>query len=294
MSEYYKGRRTKNIYSPNDTNPFKLSRSKLELFLNCPRCFYLDRRLGIGQPPGFPFNLNSAVDLLLKKEFDIHRAKNTQHPLQASYGIDAVPFQHPNMDQWRENFVGVQVLHQPTNLIITGAVDDIWVNPQGELIIVDYKATSKDGEVNLDAEWQRGYKNQMEMYQWLVRQLGFTVSSTGYFVYCNGRRDAESFDAKLEFDVKLLPYTGDDSWVEQTIFDAKQCLDGQLPNRSPDCDFCLYNQATAEYDLPSSGSRIVREEVPTPAQTEMQSKSRKLAQSKGKSANSSSNQQALL
>ena len=37
----------------------------------------MDRRLGIAQPPGFPFNLNSAVDNLLKNEFDlIEQIKN--------------------------------------------------------------------------------------------------------------------------------------------------------------------------------------------------------------------------
>ena len=49
MSMYYKGKRTRNLYKPGDEKPFRLSRSKLELFMNCPRCFYLDRRLGVGQ-----------------------------------------------------------------------------------------------------------------------------------------------------------------------------------------------------------------------------------------------------
>ncbi|MEI9966803.1 MAG: hypothetical protein WDN67_04185 [Candidatus Moraniibacteriota bacterium] len=40
--------------------------------------------------------------------------------------------------------------------LFSGGVDDVWVAPDGELIIVDYKATSKDGEVTLDAEWQGG------------------------------------------------------------------------------------------------------------------------------------------
>jgi hypothetical protein len=257
MSDYYTGKRTKNLYVPNGKYPFKLSRSKLELFANCPRCFYMDRRLGVGQPPGFPFNLNSAVDLLLKKEFDVHRAKNTKHPLCDTYGIDAVPFQHPQMDVWRENFVGVQTHHEPTNLIIFGAVDDLWVNPAGELIVVDYKATSKDGEVNLDAAWQRGYKNQMEIYQWLVRRNGFKVSDTGYFVYCNGKRDAEAFDGKLEFDIKVIPYTGDDSWVENLIMNAKRCLDGELPNFSQNCDYCIYQQAATSVAPQAATAEVV-------------------------------------
>jgi hypothetical protein len=111
MSQYYNSKRIKNIFNPNSTEPFKLSRSKLDLFLNCPRCFYLDRRLGVSPPPGFPFSLNSAVDALLKKEFDIHRAGNTAHPLMAAYGLDLVPLQHEKMDEWRENFKGVQYLH---------------------------------------------------------------------------------------------------------------------------------------------------------------------------------------
>ena len=147
MSHYYTPLRAKNLFTPKDKTPFKISRSKLDLFLQCPRCFYLDRRLGVGRPPGYPFNLNSAVDALLKQEFDIHRAKGTKHPLIKKYGIDAVPMQHKDIDRWRHNFTGIQYLHKPTNLLMYGAIDDLWKNSKGELIVVDYKATSKDEDV---------------------------------------------------------------------------------------------------------------------------------------------------
>lgn len=234
----------RNIYKPEDEKPFKVSRSGIELFVECPCCFYLNNRLGIRRPSGPPFNINKAVDTLLKKEFDIHRAGQTQHPLMAEYGIDAVPFQHDLMDEWRENFKGVQFFHEPTNLTITGAVDDIWVTPKGELIVVDYKATSKEGEVNLDADWQMGYKRQMEIYQWLLRQLGFKVSDTGYFVYCNGKTDVEAFDGKVEFDVVILPYEGKDDWVEAEIIRLKECLESdKIPASPDDCEFCGYAEA---------------------------------------------------
>ena len=48
-----------------------------------------------------------------------------------SYGIDAVPFQDPRMEKWRENFVGVETFHEPTNFVVFGAVDDIWQSPDG-------------------------------------------------------------------------------------------------------------------------------------------------------------------
>ncbi len=248
MSSFYTPRRVKNIYNPKSSESFKLSRSKIDLYLECPRCFYLDRRRGVGRPPGFPFNLNSAVDTLLKKEFDIHRAKKTAHPLMQTYGINAVPLKHEQMDFWRDALRGgVQYLHQPTNLLITGGVDDVWVTSEGELIVVDYKATSKQGEVNLDAEWQDGYRRQVETYQWLFRQNGFKVSPIAYFVYCNGQTDREAFDGKLEFDIKIIPYRGDDSWVEPTLKSIKKCLDSeQLPEAGENCDYCTYRQEVAK------------------------------------------------
>ncbi len=247
MSEYYRAKRSRGLYDPDSRESFKLSRSKIDLFIECARCFYLDRRLGVGRPPGFPFNLNSAVDHLLKKEFDVHRASGTPHPLMESYGLDAVPFQHDNMDTWRENFQGVQYLHISTNFLVCGAVDDVWINPQEELIVVDYKSTSKDSEVNIDAPWQDGYKRQMEIYQWLLRQNGFAVSRIGYFVYANGKRDRAAFDAKLEFDVILLPYEGDDDWIEDVLARAKACLtEDECPSASATCDYCAYRTGVDE------------------------------------------------
>lgn len=248
MSQYYNPKRTRNVFDPKSKEPFKLSRSRIDLFLNCPRCFYLDRRLGVDRPPGFPFSLNSAVDKLLKKEFDIHRRAGSAHPLMKAYKISAVPFRHEQLEVWRDSLrAGIQYLHQPTNLLITGGVDDVWQNDKGELIIVDYKATSKDEEVTLDADWQIGYKRQMEIYQWLFCQNGFKVAKTGYFVYCNGNTDKEAFDAKLEFDVKILPYTGDDEWVEPALYNVKECLMAKtIPPAAADCDYCRYREAVNE------------------------------------------------
>ena len=123
-------------------------------------------------------------------------------------------------------------------------------------MIVDYKATAKNGEVTIDAEWQDGYKRQMEVYQWLVRRQGLSVSNTGYFVYCNGM-DAEAFDGKIEFSIKLLPYTGDDSWVETTLHHMKDCLDSEaLPHLKDDCEYCGYAAERARTDLHLQHDRV--------------------------------------
>ncbi|EKE05110.1 MAG: hypothetical protein ACD_19C00426G0132 [uncultured bacterium] len=250
MSQYYNPNRKTNLYDKDSPFSFRLSRSKIDLFINCPRCFYLDRKLGVTQPPGYPFSLNSAVDKLLKKEFDIHRAKGTKHPLMEKYKIDAIPLAHEKINEWRDSLrAGITYNVPGTNIIVTGGVDDMWVSPKGEFIVVDYKATSKEAEVSLDADWQIGYKRQMEIYQWLFRMNGFTVLPTGYFVYCNGDADKEAFDGKLEFNIKIIPYKGDDSWVKGIILNAYYCLQSdELPESGKDCDYCKYRKAVGEHE----------------------------------------------
>jgi len=252
MSQYYNPKRQqKYCYQPDSNQPFPLSRSKIDLFLNCPRCFYLDRRLGVGRPPGFPFSLNSAVDHLLKQEFDFHRTNGKQHPLLESYGVDARPVEHEKLNEWRDNFKGVRFLHEKTNFIVFGAIDDLWINSKDEYVVVDYKSTSKNEKITeLDKDWQDGYKRQMEVYQWLLRKNGYKVSDTGYFVYCNGITDKKAFDAKLEFEVTLIAYNGNDSWVDQVLIDAWECLQQDvIPDCSEDCDYCAYTRSIKDAEL---------------------------------------------
>jgi hypothetical protein len=140
-------------------------------------------------------------------------------------------------------------------LYFYGAVDDVWIDEQDNLIVVDYKATAKNSEVSLDSDWQVTYKRQMEIYQWLLRNNGFKVSNTGYFVYTNARMDLENFSDKLEFKTKVIPYTGKDGWIEKTVLDIKKCLDSdELPPvgiaiMGGSCEFCNYAKTRSELTL---------------------------------------------
>ncbi|MDB5037366.1 MAG: hypothetical protein JWQ35_894 [Bacteriovoracaceae bacterium] len=198
--------------------------------------------MGVGRPPGFPFNLNSAVDSLLKKEFDRYRETQQSHPYCIEAKIDAVPFRHEKIDEWRDALrKGVQFLHEATNLILTGGVDDLWINKEGEVHVVDYKATSKNSEVNLDADWQRSYKRQVEIYQWLLKNNGLTISPIAYFVYCNGDANSENFNSVLNFKIKIIEYKGSIDWVESALLKASTCLrSNEIPKGAETCQYCCY------------------------------------------------------
>lgn len=241
-------------YLPNETKEYAISRSKIELYMQCPRCFWLDCRLKIKRPSGPPFSLNKAVDELLKKEFDGYRKARKPHPIMIANDIVAIPFAHPDLDIWRENFKGIRYKHDQTGLVVYGAIDDVWISENEEILVVDYKATAKTSEVSLDAQWQISYKRQVEVYQWLLRKLDFKVSNKAIFIYTNGKLELDEFNDKLEFTTKLIEYDADCSWVDEVLFKIKDTLDGDMPEvgvaaMGGICDFCDYARKRTDLTL---------------------------------------------
>ncbi|MEX2514878.1 MAG: PD-(D/E)XK nuclease family protein [Candidatus Paceibacterota bacterium] len=247
MSQYYRVPRTKYKFNPEKPESFELSRSKIDLFVECPRCFYVDMRLGVKRVPGYPFTLNNAVDELMKREFDEYRKDGKTHPIMEEYGIDAVPFQHDDLEDWRHPFTGIRRKHEATGFTVYGAPDDIWKNPEGRLAVVDYKATSKQEKLSLSADWQGAWKRQMEVYQWLLRGQDFDVSDRGYFVYANADKSLAGLNGSLQFDLQILPYDGSDDWIDETIVAIEECLmSDEVPPADAECDYCTYREVASE------------------------------------------------
>jgi CRISPR/Cas system-associated exonuclease Cas4 (RecB family) len=228
---------------------WRLSRSKIDLFIECPRCFYLDNKLGTSRPRGPAFTLNVAVDELFKKEFDAYRKSQTAHPIMQKYKIDAVPFKHKKLNDWRDNFSGIAYDHADTGFTVCGAVDDIWEKKGGSLIVVDYKATSKEGviETLADSSWEDQYRRQIGVYQWLLEKNGFSVNPVGYFVYANASKDLEAFNDTLTFETTVVPCEGETEWIEPTLERIHTCLESDaIPPSGDACEFCPYREASGK------------------------------------------------
>ena len=216
----------------------KLSRSKIDLFLQCPRCFWLDVKRQVKRPQPAPYTINNAVDYLLKQEFDVYREKGEPHPIMIKAGIDAIPYAAPEMNQWRHNFTGVRHEDEQNGFLVFGAVDDIWINPAGELIVVDYKATGANQH-----KIHESYPRQMEIYQWLLQRNNYKVSPTGYFVFARANK-AKTFghgQAVLPFDIFVEPLQGDPGWIPGALAQARKAYDkSDPPAPAEGCEYCRY------------------------------------------------------
>jgi hypothetical protein len=198
---------------------------------------------GVKKPGGVPFTLNVAVDNQMKKEFDLYRSNKEPHPLVAAAGLDLVPFSHPDIDLWRNNFKGVSHKTEDGRFEIYGAVDDIWVDSKGVLYVVDYKATGRQQAVTElgTGGFYDGYRRQMEVYQWLLRKNGFEVSNTGYWVYVTATQKQDNFENTLHFESNLVSYEGNPDWLEQTLDSIFVNLnEPEVAGPGADCDVCQF------------------------------------------------------
>ena len=239
--------RKNSMYQRGKNEPFTISRSKFSNFIDCPRCFYLDRVRGLKEPSMPGWALNSAVDELLKKEFDKHREAKTSHPIMKEYNLNFIPYNHPDIDKWRQSLSsGISYLDKDTNLIIKGGIDDVWFDlDTEELIVVDYKAQSSSIPVEtksyLESKFHQGYKRQMDIYVHILRQMDFKVSNKTYFMVCNGEKTFDSFDNRINFVTKLVPYEADSSWVPIKIKEMKKVLESEnIPDLNENCEACIY------------------------------------------------------
>ena len=224
----------------------KLSRSTVEKYINCKRCCVLEKNYNI-RPPSLPFTLNIAVDNLCKNEFDYYRELEKPHPLFVKHGIDAVPFKHKNLNIWRSNFKGLRYRSIQHQYDFGGAIDDVWMKSNGELVVVDVKATSKnvfDWEETFNKyEYPKAYKRQLEMYQWLFEKNGFKVAKEAYLVYFNGKKHEKFFNNMLQFDVHIIKLICSNHWVEEKIIETVELLrSNYFPKPSSNCELCNYLQ----------------------------------------------------
>ncbi|MBT3445811.1 hypothetical protein HN450_03120 [bacterium] len=244
----------RSIYDQN--TPFELSRGKFSDFLSCKRCFYFDRVLGVKVPDMPGWTLNSTVDDLLKKEFDICREKQIPHRIMLKSNLEnIVPYKDVRMDEWRDALRrGIKYKYKDSNITLKGGIDDLWYNNETqEIIIVDYKSQSSSRPVTtedyLSSIYHENYKIQLDFYAYLFLMNNFLVSKTAFFYVANCRKHETGFNSKLIFDETLVPYRLKTHWIEEKIDEMISVLNSKkLPDINPFCQNCACALARSEYE----------------------------------------------
>ncbi len=216
-----------------DGKSIQLSPNSLNLYLECPHCFWLDKNLGIKRPPPYPYALNSAVDTLLKEEFDAYRAKNLQHPLLKESGIKASLFSNQKLlNQWRNNFAGIRYFDEALQATLFGAVDDILEFPDGKLAALDYKSTGSKAANVYDR-----FQLQLDTYTFLLEKNGHQTPRKGYLAFYIVDKE-KGFIDRLPFRKEIMEIETNPSDIYAIFNDAVGTLrQANPPPHSQDCPF---------------------------------------------------------
>ncbi|MDO8496792.1 MAG: PD-(D/E)XK nuclease family protein [bacterium] len=237
---------------PSKFGTLKISRSGLKLFLDCPRCFWLDLHHKIKRPPGYPFTLSIAVDYLVKKEFDTYREKGQLPPVLKNAGIkDAKLFSGPELSEWRNNFKGISYFEEGLNAYLYGAVDDVLEFSDGSLGVIDYKSSGAK-EITIYDDYQK----QMDVYNYILRQKGHETYPEAFFVFYKVIKEGETgFANALKFTEEVRSVKVNAEWVGPTFEAAVELARSENPPASGTsgkhgyCDHCHFVEVASQYKL---------------------------------------------
>ena len=220
----------------------KLSRTQLELLTTCPRCFWLQNRHGVKQPKSFPYALNTAMDGLLKAEFDEYRAAGKPHPLLTEHEVEAKLFDDvEKLEEWRNNFRGLRWIDPKTGHTLFGAVDDILEFPDDSLAVLDFKASGAR-----EASVYPSYQLQMDVYTFLLQRLGYRTAPKAYFAFFMAVKD-DGFNGRLPFRGQLLAVTPQPDHVYDLFKRAVALVESeQEPDAGAECDLCRWDGEAAK------------------------------------------------
>lgn len=236
-------------------------------YLKCPRCFWLQRRVGWNTPSTPPFMLNKRLDQLMRQTFDNLRfaATPTAYPPLAAAGYDAPPWHDPAECQrvagdpeFREKVLGIwpsPKSQKPTGwrgarlvgnvygpngeFNVYGEMDEICIMPNGKLLIVDFKGKYSEDQklTDLSLGYNVWLKVQMDFYGWLLEKKGFDVHDECIILQMNANTSqTEMMDGKMEFRPLIVPHTLNTSWIEPVLDEMLNVLKGTSappPGRLP-------------------------------------------------------------
>ena len=222
----------------------QLSPNSLNLFLECPHCFWLDKNMGIKRPPPYAFALNSAVDGLLRDEFDTYRAKKIPHPLLKENGIKAHFFSNQKLlNQWRNNLAGIRYFDEELRATLFGAVDDVLEFDDGKIAPLDYKSTGSTAANVYDR-----FQLQLDTYTFLMEKNGFKTPRKGYLAFYIVDK-SKGFLDRLPFRKEMVEIETNPGDVYEIFKDAVEVLKKETPPKhSSDCQYKKWLDGAEEYN----------------------------------------------
>lgn len=214
-----------------------ISRSKIDLFLECSRCFWLDVKKNIRRPEGIKGTfIGAKYDPLLKKQFDYYRQMKTVPEFLEKNNLRLYE-DKSEISRWRHKLF---FFHKDHQVYYYGKIDDLLVDSQGRAVPFDFKTTLSKERPVYNSE-----KRQLEIYGYLLKKNGLVVASFGYIYIVKIHID-DDFQKKEERELVKVDNLEFEKY-DEILKKLKEVLDSDVsPNPSLTCQFCQYQNSVKE------------------------------------------------
>lgn len=211
---------------------FRLSPSRLNLYLECPLCFWLSEQ-GIHRPKGPFSSLPGGIDRKLKVYFDGYR-KEGKLPPELKGKVEGKLYDDmQKMDIWRNSRKGLSWIDEEGNLLF-GAIDDCLFDGEN-FIAIDFKTY---GGSEIKADKIEFYQNQLDCYALLFEKNGLKHPGYSYLVFFMPVEVKEH--GIIEFRIEVKKVSVDAKRALKTFRDALNVLKGKRPKKHSECTFCAW------------------------------------------------------
>lgn len=213
--------------------------STLNIFVECPRCFYLHMRYGIKRPRGPMPSITTGLDLIIKEYFNYYRNIGELPPFLEGK-IKGKLIEKLNKSYYYDI---------DEEFKLWGKLDECIVDEEKRYIPLDHKTRgSSPGEVH------HTYVLQMEIYTLLLKNNGYKTADFAYLVYYSPEASKIHNGISFKFDVKKIDV--DLGHAEKVIYDAIECLKKDtLPESNENCEYCKWINNVKKYY--EEGKRII-------------------------------------
>jgi len=220
-----------------------LSPSKLNLFQECPLCFWLHVVKGIHRPEGVSSTLPRGMDNLIKKYFDKYRALGKMPPEIEGKVQGKLLSDQQLLNNWRSNYKesSPKYFDKELNAYLFGALDECFVD--GDYYIpVDYKTRGYDLKENSLSY----YQTQLDCYTFLLEAEGYKHLSFGYLIYYIPKQVIKN--GIVQFKVEVHKLKTDPKRGYSVFRQAVECLRGPQPSSHSGCQFCSWGNDFANFE----------------------------------------------
>lgn len=211
-----------------DDEAIKLSPTGLNLYLECPRCFWLSMVKGIKRPAGIFPSLPGGMDGILKTYFNEYRGQDVLPPLL-----------NGQLEGKLLNPLPKTLFMKDDDLraVLLGKLDDALDFGDGTFAPVDHKTRGYPPKEEILAP----YQVQMDAYDLLMSSNNYPTRNVAYLLYYHPM--SGTLHEKFPFVLTVKPVPTNPERAMQLFRDAVSLLrSDEMPVSSNTCEYCAWSK----------------------------------------------------